>query len=322
MSILRQLRERAKSLSGHAAPPRILLPEHHDPRVIEAANALHAQGLVEVLCIEAHPDLSKEIEVFATREDALDWRQRAAASFQQARAAKGIDLAAAEKAIENPLLLATLLIKLGYADGGVAGSVATTADVLRAGIQGLGLAEGANLVSSFFLMEMPDQRLFSYADCGVNPNPNAEQLAQIAIATARNHQELSGETPRVAMLSFSTKGSAEHESVQKMRDALALVKAQAPNILIDGELQFDAAIMPAVAKSKAPDSAVAGYANVFIFPDLNSGNITYKATERLAGATAIGPLLQGLAKPWMDLSRGCKSSDIVDTAVIAANLSR
>ena len=189
----------------------------------------------------------------------------------------------------------------------------------------MGLAADSRLVSSTFLMEL-NGSVFTYGDCGVNPEPSEEQLADIAIASALSHKRLSGEQPKVAMLSFSTKGSARHDKVSKMQRATDLaqtiIKENQLNIAIDGELQFDAALLPTIAAKKAPNSLVAGKANVFIFPDLDAGNIAYKITERLAGAMALGPLLQGLAKPWMDLSRGCSADDIVNVAVIAAVLSQ
>lgn len=315
--ILDQLRQTAQ-----AQPKRILLPEHYDERVISAASQLASSKLALPVLIDLPEGITapEGVEVFAQRSDAAQWRQQAIQAFTTARAAKGMTEEKAAAALENPVLLASVLLKLGFADGGVAGSTATTADVLRAGIQGLGLANGAKQVSSFFLMELTDGRVLTYGDCGVIPDPDSNALAEIALASAASHQQLTGEVAKVAMLSFSTKGSAEHPRVDKVRAALDLAKTQQPELAIDGELQFDAAFVPAIGKKKAPDSAVAGQANVFIFPDLDSGNIGYKITQRIGGAKALGPLLQGLAKPWMDLSRGCSAEDIVDVAVIAATL--
>ncbi|GAB3373445.1 phosphate acetyltransferase [Spongiibacter taiwanensis] len=316
--ILDSLRHTAKTQAR-----RILLPEHYDERVIAAATALAERQLAVPVLIDLPDEINEApagVEVFRQRSDAAEWTNKAIAAFTEARAAKGMTAEKATEQLKNPVLLAAVLLKLGFADGGVAGSTATTADVLRAGIQGLGLAQGAKQVSSFFLMELTDGRVLTYGDCGVIPDPDSAALAEIAVASAASHQRLTGEEAKVAMLSFSTKGSAEHPRVDKVRAALDLAKQAAPALAIDGELQFDAAFVPAIGEKKAPGSAVAGHANVFIFPDLDSGNIGYKITQRIGGAKALGPLLQGLAKPWMDLSRGCSAEDIVDVAVIAGVL--
>lgn len=315
--------ERLRTISRQN-PKRIVFPESSDPRVISAARRIAEKQLGLPILIDCQrdripDDLPDGIEVIR-----LNDRKLAAACANQLyenRKHRGLSLDAAELAVSDPLLFAALLVKIGFADAGVAGSLATTANVIRAGLYGIGTHPGKRLVSSFFLMQFPNT-CWTYADCGVVPQPNAGELAEIAIDAARNHHRLLGETPRIAMLSFSTKGSADHPDVLKVRQATELVQAAHPDWLVDGELQFDAAFSPEVAARKAPGSAVAGRANVFVFPDLDAGNIGYKLTERLGNAQAIGPLIQGLRHPFMDLSRGCQVDDIVNVAVIAGIISQ
>jgi phosphate acetyltransferase len=224
----------------------------------------------------------------------------------------------AREIVKNPLFFGAFMIRQGMADGAVAGSINTTGDVLRAGIQIVGLAEGVNVVSSCFIMVLTDGKILTFADCAVIPDPDPEQLCSIAISSARTHQRLVEQEPCVAMLSFSTKGSAQHAHVDKVIKATNLLKEKMPGLKVDGELQFDAAYVESVGKRKAPGSPVAGKANVYIFPDLDAGNIGYKITQRLAGAEAIGPIIQGLKKPFNDLSRGCSVDDIINVACICA----
>ncbi len=300
------------------APCSVLFPEVDDPRVIEAARRFNAHGLGTAVLLSQPEKPAGDIEIFSGRPDCEAWTERCIELYHRLRSHKGISVDEARESVENnPLLKGALLVRAGFAAAGVAGSMASTANVVRAGILGIGLADGCQLVSSFFLMQLQN-RVLAYADCGVNPDPDAEGLAHIAIDTARNFQFLTGEKPAVALLSFSTKGSASHPCLDKIKKALSIAKEKQPDLLIDGELQFDAAYVPEVAALKASGSPLAGNANVFIFPDLNAGNIAYKITQRLGGAIALGPLLQGLAKPWMDLSRGCSVQDIVDVSVIAA----
>lgn len=303
--------------TARANPRHIILPEGDDPRVAEAAARLVAEGLARVTLMNG-PDIPGVTPLIPAEAPDLPLL---ADHWHRMRAAKGMTAARATAEMHEPIRQAAMRVHLGHADGTLGGAVATTADTVRAALQIIGRAPDAGIVSSFFLMlscrpDAPIKGGMIFADCGLIIDPDAAQLAAIARSAAESCRQLLAEVPRVALLSFSTAGSADHPSLRKIREALALIRAAEPGLEVDGELQFDAALDEAIRARKAPDSRLSGRPNVFIFPDLASGNIGYKIAQRLGGLTAIGPILQGLAKPANDLSRAATTKDIIAAAAI------
>lgn len=311
---------------------KIVLSEGSDPRAVQAAIDARADNIARIVLVAPEAEVLAEYEALGGKPDegveihdpaTSELREELAQAFYERRKHKGMTIEGAREATLNPHVYAALLVKTGHADGTVGGAVATTAEIVRTAIQVIGPKPGSKLVSSFFLMlfcqpHHDKKGAFIFSDSGLVVDPNAEEMAQIAIASSESYSALTGETPRVAMLSFSTRGSAKHDAVTKVATATKLAQEAAPDLLLDGELQFDAAFVPTVAAAKAKDSPLQGNANVFIFPNLDAGNIAYKIAQRVGGANAIGPIMQGLDKPANDLSRGCSSEDILHMIAVTA----
>ncbi len=325
MSVLQGLQDRAA-----ARPAHIVLSEGHDPRVVAGAVSAVRAGIARITLVgttdEVHrqlADTGASVGPMIAVEDpqTSPLTDEFAQTYFDLRKHKGVSEDIAAIQARDPLVFAAMMVRNGHADGTVGGAVATTSDTVRAALQIIGKAKDAPLVSSFFLMALPEghpsgRSAMIFGDCGLVIDPNAEELAAIAVASAASCKQLLGDAPKVALLSFSTKGSARHPAVTKVSDAVEILQRDHPDLPADGELQFDAAFVPEVGASKAPGSTVAGQANVMIFPNLDAGNIGYKIAQRIGGADAIGPVLQGLSKPANDLSRGCTAQDVTNMIAV------
>lgn len=328
MELLDQIKSNAKKYSK-----RIVLPEGTEERTLKAAEVILSEGIAQLILLGKPEEIRKQAEKLGlkniTKATIIDpafhaKKETYADLLVELRKSKGMTKEQALKLVTDPLYLATLMIKSGDADGEVAGAINATGDVLRPAFQIVKTEPGISVVSGAFMLltdkpEFGENGLLVVADCAVHPNPTAEELAEIAVVTARTARNIAKIEPRVAMLSFSTKGSAKNELVDKVVKATELAQKMAPDVLIDGELQADAALVPSVGNLKAPGSPVAGKANVLIFPTLEVGNISYKLVQRIAGIEAVGPVLQGMAAPINDLSRGCSVNDIINMVAITAN---
>jgi phosphate acetyltransferase len=330
VSFLEEVRRRARD-----RPRRIVFPEGEDPRTLKAAAEIQAEALLHPVLLGDLPAIRDGLRSAGGDPDAaevVDPRSmqdagRYVARLVERRRARGMTEAEARGRVRDPLFRGALMVALGEADGSVAGAVHATGDVLRAGLWCVGPMEGIRTISSAFYMVVPEFRgrgteVVTFTDCAVVPDPTGPQLAQIAVAAARARRAVVGDSPVVAFLSYSTRGSATGPSVDRVREGLALFRDMEPGVPSDGEFQADTAILEAVARRKAPDSAVGGSANVLVFPDLDAGNIAYKLVERMAGAQAVGPIVQGLHRPCNDLSRGATATDIVNVACITSLAAR
>lgn len=326
MSFIEKIKEKAsKNIKT------IVLPEAEEIRTLKAVEIINKEKFAKVILIGSKEKVNEVLkaeninigDTTIIEPEKSEEKEEYANTLYELRKAKGMTKEEASKLILNPVYFGMMMVKLGKADGLVSGAVHSTADTLRPALQIIKTAPETKIVSTFVAMDIPncefgENGLFFFSDCGLNQNPNSEELAQIAISTAKSFESLVETKPKIAMLSYSTMGSAKAEEVTKVQEATKIAKMEAPELMLDGEMQLDAAIVPSIGKSKAPQSNVAGNANVLIFPNLEAGNIGYKLVERLAKAEAYGPICQGIAKPVNDLSRGCKAEDIVGVVAITA----